>query len=145
MIQFEGFVDGHPVQQGSLSPIPYLKKNGRMSVAVFQKKPLVEWRNKIANYIKEKYQLKEVPFKKGTPVYVELTFSFVRPKSVSEKKRPGMTVFPDLDKCVRSFGDSATGILYDDDSQIVWILAKKIYSDQEGVFFQVRDCEDPYR
>jgi Holliday junction resolvase RusA-like endonuclease len=39
---------------------------------------------------------------------------------------------PDLDKLIRSVGDSLTGTIIRDDSRIVIIQAQKIYADERG-------------
>jgi Holliday junction resolvase RusA-like endonuclease len=62
-------------------------------------------------------------------VGVEVTFRVRRPKTV---KRDFPTVAPDLDKYVRGLLDALTGICYLDDSQVIDIIAKKVYSDQAG-------------
>ena len=77
-------------------------------------------------------------FWKGAPptdsaVQIWLTFHFIRPKSVSAKRRPHHTVKPDLDKLVRTIYDALTGIVYVDDSQVVFCKESKIYSDRTGV------------
>jgi len=60
---------------------------------------------------------------------LDVIFHVQRPKSV---KRASPSVAPDLDKYLRSVGDALTGICYIDDSQIVDIKAKKVYSDSPG-------------
>jgi crossover junction endodeoxyribonuclease RusA len=62
-------------------------------------------------------------------VVLELDFSFVRPKSVPVRKRPRHTAKPDLDKLIRAALDALTGIIYQDDSQVVSISATKCYCD----------------
>ena len=71
------------------------------------------------------------------PVEVVLDFYFARPKSVN-KKRLGMTVRPDLDKLVRALLDALTGVLFQDDSQVVGIIARKHYDEIERVEIDVR-------
>ena len=71
---------------------------------------------------------------------ISLTFNILRPKSVSSKKRPEVTVKPDLDKLTRAVIDAMTGIMYDDDCQVIHILAKKQYVDfekLEGVYIEI--------
>ena len=66
---------------------------------------------------------------------IELTliFKLVRPKSVSEKKRPLPIVKPDLDNLIKSIKDGLNGIVWHDDKQIVLIVARKQYDSQPGV------------
>jgi len=60
---------------------------------------------------------------------IEIIFRVKRPKTV---KREYPTVAPDLDKYIRGVLDSLTGIGYIDDSQVIDINAKKVYSDTPG-------------
>jgi Holliday junction resolvase RusA-like endonuclease len=69
---------------------------------------------------------------KHVPVSIELDFYFQKPQSVS-KKRTEMVVRPDADKCIRSCLDSCTGVLFEDDAQVVSIVARKHYGTPERV------------
>ena len=138
------FVMGTPVPEGSMKAMPYIKKTtGRMGVnMIHQSNKLLPWRDSISQYILETNpEFKEyMPYPKGTPVMISLTFNILRPKSVSSKKRPEVTVKPDLDKLTRAVIDAMTGIMYDDDCQVIHILAKKQYVDfekLEGVYIEI--------
>ena len=115
MIEFS--VDGTPVPQGSMKVI-----NGH--VLHSQGSALAVWRSSIALAAR---------FAGAKPVNdavgIKVTFRVRRPKTV---KRDYPTVAPDLDKYVRSLLDALTGITYADDSQVIEIIAKKIYADQAG-------------
>jgi len=73
------------------------------------------------------------------PCELEVMFYLERPKTVSTAKRPQATVPPDLDKLIRGVGDSLTGVAYDDDSQVIRMLAWKMYADtrEPGCFIRV--------
>lgn len=71
------------------------------------------------------------------PIGVSLTFVFVRPKSVSEKKRPLPSVKPDIDNVCKSVFDSGTGLLWRDDSQVVYLQAFKQYGDRPSIGIKV--------
>jgi crossover junction endodeoxyribonuclease RusA len=115
MIEFS--CDGTPVPQGSMKVI-----NGH--VLHSQGSALAVWRSTIALAAR---------FAGAKPVDgaigIEVTFRVRRPKTV---KRDRPTVAPDLDKYLRGLLDSLTGICYQDDSQVVDIRAKKVYSDTPG-------------
>jgi len=115
MISFSA--DGVPVPQGSMKVI-----NGHILHS--QGSALAVWRSTIALSAR---------FAGAKPmegaVAIEATFRVRRPKTV---KREYPSVAPDLDKYVRALLDSLTGICYQDDSQVVDIKAKKVYSDQPG-------------
>lgn len=61
-------------------------------------------------------------------IEAHLSFYFVRPKSISEKKRPHMITKPDLENCIKLVQDAGNGILWRDDSQIVFLFATKVYA-----------------
>jgi Holliday junction resolvase RusA-like endonuclease len=61
-----------------------------------------------------------------------LVFHFLKPKS-APKKRVWPTVKPDASNLAKLVEDSANGILYHDDSQIVRLSIEKRYSETEGI------------
>jgi Holliday junction resolvase RusA-like endonuclease len=65
---------------------------------------------------------------------IEISFRVKRPKTV---KRDYPTVAPDLDKYIRGVLDALTGIAYIDDSQVIDIKAKKVYSDAAGADIKI--------
>lgn len=67
------------------------------------------------------------------PVDLIAVFSFLRPKSVKESKRPEHTVKPDLDKLLRGILDPLSGVVYVDDSQIIATHVSKRYAETPGV------------
>jgi crossover junction endodeoxyribonuclease RusA len=75
------------------------------------------------------------------PVELEIMFYLDRPSSISATKRPYPIVPPDVDKLIRGVGDALTGVVYDDDSQIVRVLAWKVYADnrEPGAFVRVAE------
>lgn len=75
------------------------------------------------------------------PVELEVMFYLERPSSISSNKRPYPIVPPDIDKLLRGVGDALSGVIYDDDSQIVRILAWKQYADKRepGAFIRVAE------
>lgn len=121
------FVQGKPVPQGSLNPMPYKKKNGKMGVNVFQKPALLEWREKIAEAVKAAKG--DTYFPKETPVYLALRFYLLRPKT-SKRKMPCCKGI-DLDKACRSVLDALSGVIYDDDCQVCHIVTQKMYVESE--------------
>jgi crossover junction endodeoxyribonuclease RusA len=75
------------------------------------------------------------------PVELEVMFYLDRPSSVSTVKRPYPIVPPDLDKLIRGVGDALTGVVYEDDSQVIRVLAWKVYADTRvpGAFIRVNE------
>lgn len=70
----------------------------------------------------------------GLALVVELTFRLVRPQGhygahgLRPNAPPAPHVKPDLDKLVRGTLDPLEGIVFDGDSRIVQIMARKIYA-----------------
>ena len=114
------FVPGKPVQQGSMR----IYNNRIVHTSANE---LKAWRELVGWKAKEA-RVEKVP--EHEPVLISLTFIFVRPKSV---KREFPTVFPDLDKLLRSILDGLTGIAYHDDAQVVEIYTRKRYGETPGV------------
>ena len=70
-------------------------------------------------------------------IWVDLEFTIQRPKSVSAKKRPYPTVRVDNDNLAKGVLDSANGILWDDDKQIVDLTVRKRYGDRPSIKISV--------
>jgi Holliday junction resolvase RusA-like endonuclease len=68
-------------------------------------------------------------------------FYLDRPSSISKTKRPYPIVPPDVDKLLRGVQDSLSGVIYEDDAQIIRCLAWKVYADTRvpGAFIRVNE------
>jgi Holliday junction resolvase RusA-like endonuclease len=78
---------------------------------------------------------------KHVPVEMVCTFYFERPASA--KKRLYPVVRPDIDKLERAIYDACTGILYEDDSQIVSNSSRKLYGSPARVEVSLTVLEQP--
>lgn len=58
-------------------------------------------------------------------VMVDVTFVLKRPKATPKTKTPPAVKKPDVDKLARAVLDAITGIVYNDDSQVVELHARK--------------------
>lgn len=76
-------------------------------------------------------QFKAKPLEGAITLAVD--FYFMRPKSISEKKRPHMIVKPDLGNVLKTLEDAGNGILWRDDSQIINISMRKLYGDSPKI------------
>jgi crossover junction endodeoxyribonuclease RusA len=124
---------GRPAPQGSKKSIG----NNRFIEA---SKFLPAWRSAVraaAEQVVSVYGWEPV----SGPVEVELLFYLERPASIARTKRPYPIVPPDVDKLARSCLDPMTGVIYDDDSQVIRLLAWKTYADnrEPGVFVRVAE------
>lgn len=73
---------------------------------------------------------------RNKPVMLDVLFMFVRPKSA--KDRQWHTVKPDLDKMLRAVKDALTGVAYEDDAQVVRVVAMKGYGMEAETEITVR-------
>jgi Holliday junction resolvase RusA-like endonuclease len=74
-------------------------------------------------------------------VEVTLKFYFVRPKSVSVKKRPYHTVKPDIDKITRAVLDGLKGTIFSDDSLVTDLIVRKRYGDPPRCEIEVKKVD----
>ena len=79
-------------------------------------------------------------FEKGTPVALRIVARFEPPKSASKKRQRLMLEGeipvlkkPDIDNIVKVVADALNGAAYHDDTQIIFTVAKKAYSAEEGL------------
>ena len=138
-------VEGRPVPQGSMVA-SYNKKQGVARVHHQQGEALALWRGLVRIAAREAGAIPS-----PLPIRLSVRFGMQRPKAHLRLRggryvvkvehyydRPA--VAPDIDKLIRAIGDALTGVAYVDDSQIVDIVASKVYeaftlievSDEEG-------------
>lgn len=123
---------GVPAPQGSKSPKGRLP-NGRV-VMVESSKKVKPWRAAVRAAAITATRAMPVPaIAASVPVRVSGWVVFDRPKSVPMAKRRYPTVYPDLDKVLRSTGDALTGVVYADDGQIVGYRVEARYHDDPDV------------
>jgi crossover junction endodeoxyribonuclease RusA len=124
---------GRPAPQGSKKSIG----NNRFIEA---SKFLPAWRNTVC--LAAEYAVTEQNWARVSgPVELEVMFYLERPSSISSTKRPYPVVPPDIDKLLRGVGDALSGVIYDDDAQIIRMLAWKQYADKRepGAFIRVAE------
>ena len=131
-------VRGEPVAKGSVSAFPVQRKDGRVGTVVVHSKRSKSWEALVREQVPEQVEKFE------GPVEVEVVFFLRRPKSVS-REFPCVRRRDDLDKLVRAVLDSLTGILYQDDGQVVNLIARKRYEEGGfvGAIIQVRAAGFP--
>ena len=127
-------VKAKPVTQGSVHAITV---NGKARVIHNKSKELYAQRELIQALYHDAGGIKHTG-----GVEIELVFTFVRPKSVSAKKRPHVIVKPDIDKLERAVLDALTHHAYDDDAQVVKLSALKTYGDEEGIEINVHEYHE---
>lgn len=87
-------------------------------------------------------------FPKSTPLEICIEFQFTPPKSWNQAKRKkakGREIFPtcrpDVDNLCKSIEDALNGVAYYDDSQIIAMTARKIYSGENKTLVEIRAIE----
>lgn len=131
------FVPGRPAPQGSKRQV-----RGRFIEA---SKYLPAWRKVVTEYAIYAGLENDWACLSG-PVELQVAFYLERPKSISFSKRPQPIVPPDVDKLCRAIGDSLSDAgIWDDDSQIVKLVAFKRYADDHdtGAFISVSEYDTP--
>lgn len=124
---------GRPVPQGSTRA--FTPKGWNRPIITTDNTKLKPWRQQIGDTA---LSLNALMFHRETPVEVTMNFYFTRPKSA--KNRRGMTVKPDIDKTCRSILDAITGILIEDDSQVVEMHARKHYGGPDRVEIRLQEA-----
>lgn len=85
----------------------------------------------------------------GIPVEINIVSTFEPAASVSKAQRIKMlagtikpTKKPDLDNIAKVVLDALNGLAFYDDSQVIWISAKKEYGEEAGLFVRIGWEED---
>ena len=124
---------GRPAPQGS-------KKSVGNNRFVEASKFLPAWRNQVRLAAEDAVTVHGWARVSG-PVEVEILFYLDRPSTIPSSKRPYPIVPPDVDKLARGCLDPMTGLIYDDDSQVIRLLVWKTYADtrEPGAFVRVNE------
>lgn len=100
------------------------------------------------NFIKERYlqSAEGMFFDRGTPVSLQIVIQFLPVKSETKSKRAKMLngdilplKKPDIDNVVKVICDALNCVAYHDDTQVVMVNVKKVYSAIEGVDVTVEE------
>lgn len=126
------FVAGRAVSQGRLNARP------GSGVLFHDTKGLKQWRRTVTTEARRAAVAAGWLRRHSGPVELRVHFELPRGSTV---KRAHPSVRPDLDKLLRAIGDSLTGVLYDDDAQVVSVVATKSYAgdSEPGAFVVVRE------
>ena len=84
------------------------------------------------NAIREQIMNSNVSYGKAVPLRVDLLFIISRPHSVSKKRAYPITR-PDIDNYIKLVLDACNHYLWQDDSQIVDLSARKVYVDGDSL------------
>lgn len=129
---FEFTVLGKTATKGSTRSF-VSRKTGKV-VTLADNKHLASW-TRMAEYEARRAGAEYAP--KPQAVQVHVCFQFLRPTSGKGRTRVDHTVKPDIDKLLRAVLDALTGVAYEDDSQVVSVIATKSYGTHEECFVRV--------
>ena len=136
-------VAGHPVTQGSKQAIR--RRDGRISMIESGGDRLTQWRHAIND---EARHVTNGGSPVAGPVAIEAHFTIPKPASAPKRRRtwPIKTRSGDLDKLARAALDAMTGVIYDDDAQVVDLHVTKDWADPDrppGVTITVTTGDRP--
>lgn len=120
-------VYGVPAPQGSKTAFV---RGGRAVVvdgsSAVGRQKLSSWRSEVARECHNERPSEPL----SGPLFVNIIFFMPKPKS-APKGKVWCDKKPDIDKLIRSTFDAMTGVIYNDDSQVVAINARKAYASSE--------------
>lgn len=130
---------GPPVAQGSKRFLG-VTKAGKGIIVDSKQARLDAWRSDVIGAV-ERYRDKNpddlMPYQQA--VLARMVFSFLRPKTVSPRKRPYMTTSPDLEKLARGACDAlkAAGAIADDCLIVEYTRLAKVYCREDPEALEV--------
>lgn len=127
------FVPGKPVPQ----PRHRVAVRGRYATAYIPRDhPVHKWKRHVEAWAVERLKTWEIDeaWDMAGAFNVNATFFLPRPKS---NKTPYPKGKPDLDNLLKGVMDALTGVLWSDDSQVVWLASKKAWADERAAGVQI--------
>lgn len=121
MIQFT--VKGVPIPQGSMKA--FMPKGARFPVVTSDNPKLKQWRNLVKSAAITAMGFSHPAEKR---IAIRLTANFYLPQAKSNKLYDAV-IRPDLSKLLRAIEDSMTGVVYEDDSQIIEAHVTKAFGE----------------
>lgn len=144
-------VPGNPETKGSTKAFVVRRKNGVMGAAITNDNPDARaWEHRISYFARQ-----TITKPRPGPMFVRAYFRFRRPKShllksVDSAGRPRLAKDvseahvqkPDVDKLGRVVLDALTGVVYDDDAQVVGVELHKAWTvdGESGVHIRVEEA-----
>lgn len=133
-------VPGIPRPAGSKKGFPFKRRNGSLGVAITDaSKHSRPWKDRVTAIAMTEWKRPVL----DEPITLQLMFVMPRPAGHYGKKKGERyvketapywhTIAPDTTKLIRAVEDALTGIVWRDDSLVVWQAAFKRYGDEPGV------------
>jgi Holliday junction resolvase RusA-like endonuclease len=134
-------VIGHPEPQGSTKA--FVPKGWTRAIVTSANKKNKPWRQEVAGVAKVEMQRAGIAMLESVhPVRVHAEFYFARPKS-TKKSVIAKVTRPDVDKTLRSILDALTGIVFEDDAQVIDIHGLKLFGTPERVELTIGPASVP--
>ncbi len=130
----------HPEPQGSAKAFVIAGK-ARVTSDNRKLKPYRQEVTRTAMAELERQNIARPAAAKHTPVWLKVNFFLAKPASIP-KRRQYPVVKPDIDKLLRATLDSLTGVLFEDDAQVIACLVGKQYDALERVEITMRHEPD---
>lgn len=119
-------VDGVPQPKGSMQGFVVRTRRGPRAVVTEDNARTRPWAALVRDAARQAIG-EAIAFPRGVPVRLEAVFTLPRPIGLP-KRITAPTKKPDLDKLARTVKDALTGVVWQDDSQVVELLARKRYA-----------------
>lgn len=147
MDRFELIIYGSAVPEGRARTQPiYTKsgpliKNNRVIMSTYTPAKTKAWRDAVTMEAQRVVRESDYKmFSQDDALVMSIEAVYLRPKSVSAKKRPHHTVKPDLDNISKNIKDALSGVAYPDDKQVmgyVWPYIKRYSNEDEQPFTRI--------
>jgi crossover junction endodeoxyribonuclease RusA len=119
-------VYGEPIPQGSMRA--FLPKGWKRPIVTADNKRTKPWRQDVKAAALEAVEKAKIPLMgRSVAVSIACNFYFTRPKS-AKKSITHKTTKPDCDKLGRAILDALTGVVFEDDSQVVSLSLLKDFA-----------------
>lgn len=136
-VRIDFTVSGIPQPQGSARA--FVPKGWNRAVITSDNKKLRPWRQDVSAMATEAMSERN---EQATQEAVEVAcyFYFQKPKSTKKSTTQKITK-PDIDKLLRGVLDALTGIVFRDDSQVVYVQCKKLFDGAPGCRIVVQEAD----
>jgi len=134
-------VYGTPIPQGSAKA--FIPKGWSRAIITGANKKTKPWRQEIAGAAVSAMQKAGITMlEREHPVRLRAEFYFAKPKSTKKSVIAKVTK-PDVDKLLRSVLDALTGMVFEDDSQVIEVTGVKLFGMPERMELTVGPAAVP--
>lgn len=131
------FVSGLPIAQGR-PRFKVIRMGQFTNVRAYDPERSVTWKEHVRAQAKMWAGPSAHELLNGSPMALHLRFVLPRPRNIPKRVTQHVKK-PDLDNLVKAVKDALTGVLYARDSQVVTLVAHKVYGKKPGVHIAVKE------